>query len=571
MCWLPIATKEFYMQFVPRKIGGNRDFLWITMLLCLLILFALLSLGTREGFSDKLVELLLGRVPGKGGIPVWVRSNPFSIGGKNLIDQQVIDKIHDADNFQFYPYREVDYTMLDLPANNIWKQARLSDEAPSFQGIAVYQDDPLWAYGTEKIQVTDKLHIVMNRSFVQANLDYDTYKTSLKELLPSSLWHELPDEKQFYGSQKSFMWLNVGPKHDLLRVSINWLERIPIPGKIAYLFPLDIFHLLQVSHFYPSIIFYPESSGMKKSFRVKHVAIDKVINSIQIKQLEQNLDAQSEDSYGRYIFELENPLPRYIVNAYIQSMGILKNQYEIAQEIYADNAFQDTYWQLKVPCDKMPEFNLSHGDATKCAANEDYLVTHNIDAFIRGFVYIKDRKGLTLAVQKLKNLPDRPLLIPWIYSDALRRFGALIYLIDMISKPYIILFCFFLASLMFVQTATLISHRRHNYGIFLSKGIRQADIYLMIIYQITIALTIGTLLAIVLYNGMRHWINEKLIIAAKSFRDVLTLDHTDLLPLNEADIILCFGIEIAISWIILMIILYFMPLRKKTMPGDLLH
>ena len=567
--WFSFANKEFFTQFLPRKNDGNRDFFWLTTLLCLLVLFALLLLGTREGFSEKLVELLLGRVPGKGGIPVWVRSNPGSIGGKNLINQDVIHKIHLTKNLSFYPYREVDNFMIELTNKNIWKPAHSFIEAPKFRGIAVYKNDPLWQYAIPKEKEDTPFRLIMSRSIIKSNFNYHIYKQSLRNIIPKSLWLEIPDIKKFYSSQSSFMWLKVGPKKDLLKIPIIWVERIPVPGNIVFLFPLSHFHCLNVSYNYPKIEYFPESFIDKQSRRVKIVAVENSISDDQIKQLKHCLNASYDERYGRLIFRLKKNKPEYIVSACAESSGISADLFKVAQYVNADNISQMS-WNINIPCRKVPDHILEMNEFDACTDNKKFMISRKIDGFIRGFVYLKNRNDLSDAVHQLKNIENNPLLIPWIYGDALRRFGALIYLIDIISKPFVVFFCIFLSSLLFVQIATLISHRRHNYGIFLSKGISHLDIYMIVFYQITIALTIGTGVAYGCYIAIRNWLNEKLIVASQLFSDVLTLETPDLLSIKTVNIVICFGLELLISWLIVIIILYYMPLKKKTMPGDLL-
>ena len=123
--WLPSAFNELRMQFSIKRQPSDRDFLWLTLLSMLVLLFALLMASTRDGLSERMVDLLLGRVPGHG-IPVWVRANPYTSGGKNLIDTQIVNamgapglqsekKMPYVPGLRIYPYAEMDHVTLALP------------------------------------------------------------------------------------------------------------------------------------------------------------------------------------------------------------------------------------------------------------------------------------------------------------------------------------------------------------------------------------------------------------------------------------------------------------------------
>jgi len=577
--WLPIATKEFFMQFSLKRQPTNRDFLWLTLLSMLVLLFALLISATREGLSERMVDLLLGRVPGHG-IPVWVRANPYTVGGKNLIDSSIVKQVNSMGTKGFseiyipglriYPYQEVDHISLSLPGDGLWHRHPNDPESPGFEGIALTSDDPLWKFAANNDQVTP-LTIVLNRSIFKSYFKYDTYRKKLETLLPSPLFQKVPSKDTFLLSDKTILWLLVGSVKDLLRLEVIWVDRFPIPGKFAYLFPWNQYQALEKAYQYSNIRYFPEVGTNQRQQRAKTLYLKNQISSYNRDTLAQCLGGKIINKRGQFYMEFQRPMPEFWVNACVDDLGIDASQIRIAHPVAGDTIHLKSFDQIALPCAKLPKDLLPFDAQDKCKDNPEYQFIQTLPGSPRAFVYVPDRGLLNTAIANLKDMDQKPLLIPWIYADALKRFGALIQIIDILSSPYLVLFILFLVALFGVMIATLIGHRKHYYGIFLAKGMERRDIYGMLLFQIGMTLVIGLIAAAISIQSVRSLINAHFLEASKSFYDVMPLKTPDLLPVSLQHHVFVFCAGMLIAWLLTLLILYLLPLRMNTMPDDLLE
>jgi hypothetical protein len=580
--WLPVATKEFFMQFSFKRQPANRDFLWLTLLSMLVLLFALLMSATREGLSERMVDLLLGRVPGHG-IPVWVRANPYTSGGKNLIDSSIVKQVNAMGAYQgrnvannrvpglrIYPYHEVDQISLSLPGDNIWRKHPHDPESPAFEGIAVTEKDPLWIFATKPF-IKKPLTIVLNRSIFKSYFKYDAYRERLERLLPAPLFQKIPSKSNFLFSDKTQIWLLVGSVKDLLMLDVIWIDRLPIPGKFAYVFPWNQYQALEKAYQYSNIRYFPEVEPKQKQQRAKTIYLRKDVSSYNRDQLSKCLDGSMIRKRGQFYIEFKRPIPEFWVNACVDELGIDATNVRIAHPITGDTIHLKTFDQIALPCRKVPEDILSFEAQDKCKENPAYHYIQVLPGSPRAFVYVPDRGLLNTAIAKLKDMDQKPLLIPWIYADALKRFGALIQIIDILSSPYLVLFILFLVALFGVMIATLIGHRKHYYGIYLAKGMGRLDIYGMLFFQIGLTLVIGLIAAAISLQSIRYLINVHFVEASRSFSDVMPLKSPDLLPVSFYNHIFVFCAGMLVAWLLTLFILYLLPLRTNTMPDDLLE
>ncbi|MBF0450745.1 MAG: ABC transporter permease [Candidatus Magnetomorum sp.] len=590
--WLLVAKKELFMQFSFKRQPSDRDFLWLTLLSMLVLLFALLILSTRDGLSERMVDLLLGRVPGHG-IPVWVRANPYTKGGQNLIDTKIIHQVNalgiDTDpsspgkentpyfqGLSIHPYQEVDHVTLSLPGDTLWDRHGHDPESPRFEGIAISQTDPLWEFASgiylqNHASAPGNFCIVLNRSIFKTYFHYDDYQASLKKLLPEPLFREIPDKDSFFNDKKkNHIWLFVGITKDLLRLDVIWVDRFPIPGKFAYLFPWHHYHALEKAYQYANIRYFPEVSNLSQKRRVKTIFVRKDVSSEQRDRFSRCLNGDLATKRGQHYISFKREIPEFWVDACAKDTGINGQHYRIAHPVTGDPVRLVSFDTIELPCGKLPKEKLTAEAQDQCILNPQYMFAQTLPGSSRAFVYVPDRGQLSSAISCLKNMEQKPLLIPWIYGDALKRFGALIKIIDVLSSPYFILFILFLIALFGVMIATLIGHRKHYYGIYLAKGMGRRHIYGMLLFQIGMTLSIGLVFAAITLQNIRYLINRHFISAAKSFSDVLPLKTPDLLPISFQNHLYAFSAGLLIAWVLTLLILYLLPLRTRTMPDDLL-
>ncbi|MCP4349687.1 MAG: FtsX-like permease family protein [Desulfobacterales bacterium] len=129
---------------------------------------------------------------------------------------------------------------------------------------------------------------------------------------------------------------------------------------------------------------------------------------------------------------------------------------------------------------------------------------------------------------------------------------------------------FFILSFLSIQIGILIGHRRHNYGMFLAKGMEWKQIYLMVWFQLFIATVMGTATAFATVRISASYIQNAVKPVAFAYRDTLNMADFNLLPLTYGNYIITSLIVFSVSCMLATVILYLMPLRQRTHPAVLL-
>ncbi|MCP4701485.1 MAG: ABC transporter permease [Gammaproteobacteria bacterium] len=632
--WVCLASKEFWLPFRHwRHCPGGRDFFWLTALLVLVFIFALLLWGSKEGLTNRFVDVLIGNVPGHG-IPVLVKHNPYNLRrldriGEGTAEQVAQLKEDKIPGLSFHPYAEV--AGLRMPGEGLWHEKE--QDIPAFAGLAVYEDDPLWRYAVSD-NGTPALYMAASRSLMKKYFRYAIYLKRLKERLPVPLWEALPSEKSFYASEHGKLWLNVGVSEtELLPVRFKWMDRLPIPGDFVYLFPIKTYRALTLTHFYPKLRYFPESvkaAGKDGGVRYREARLNKELDARKVEafaacmKIENGITA--EELRGRrndFLIKFKKfalpPRPGFLIRACAKQSGIASAACKPANpavgdafreieeeapvsclrwpqtllrskeerticakviEVYrATGSIQDEFISRKLPsvelpCSKVPEL-LTEKERKECDGNSRFPVNKRVFMlegleFTRGFIYVPGRSLLGKTVKELRKLEGRPLAVGTLYENSLRRFSALSNILDKLSNPYALTFIVFLAILIWVQLATLIEHRRQVYGIFLAKGMSGRYIHYMLYFQTFLATLLGFGAAGVVFTCMRVWLEQSFSSVVRQFNDVLTDDGLGLLPLSWQEYGMIFVTVLATAWISIWVLLFIMPLRKNTTPASLL-
>ncbi|MCP4697259.1 MAG: ABC transporter permease [Gammaproteobacteria bacterium] len=368
---LGLAWKEFWRSF--KRFG---EFFWLSVFMALILSFALLIKGSSEGLKSQFVDILLGRV-GDHGISIWVRPNPFRQGFQRFLDPWVLDQVRQLDReaeeggipgISIHPYRLVDNTVLGLPADGeqnathsfqreaekneffsksdngrgqasrIWRSVDESDPFEiRFQGIAVYEEDPLWQT-LSKGEPASGLVLILNRGLLREEgyFNYAAYLEALKNRLPKPLFRELPASAAEFFSDAFHgpLWLEVSgsQKRELLPMRIIWTDRIPVPEKFAYLFPMSAFHALREGHSLAGLRIFPEADLDDVESRARKIGLKKRLSFAQISQFAQCVDTPL--SWGN----LSTPIPKDKVTACASKVRLTEEDYTVFHEPKEDGS-----------------------------------------------------------------------------------------------------------------------------------------------------------------------------------------------------------------------------------------
>jgi hypothetical protein len=369
--------------------------------------------------------------------------------------------------------------------------------------------------------------------------------------------------------------VTIGFRKELLPFKVTWVKRFPVIDKIAYIFPLTTYHALKAAHDFPELRYFPEAYR-ESGTRVKQILIE--VNQEQetpehksvYDEFVSKLNGEQLDYRGDILITFKHPLQKSWIDAYAKQYQM---KYEVMETIHGDTIKHDA-GTLLLPCGRLPNEYLKDLQFTACTGDMSQPVEFDVTARGSGFhhalVYVPDRTLLSIAADKLEEVNDQALSIHPSYQDALNRFGFLSKMLDALEKPYTWLLGIFLIAFLGIQMATLIGHHRHRYGIFLAKGMEWWQIYVMLWLQICMAMLLGMSVALCVIIGTSIFLQSAVKSVASTYVDTLSIADLNLLPLTFTDYLAVAVVVLCIALFLTTILLYFLPLRRRTHPAMLL-
>ncbi len=610
--WIKLGWKEFWLPFLYWKKNegcpGGRDFLWLSIFMALILILMLLLYASREGLLNRFVDVFLGNVPGHG-VPITVTTSIISRGGVNFIDSSVLAEIESLGkagknkekakikDLKVHPYRTIEQgdLYIELPDNKIWKNRLENGKkiGPDFKGWAVYADDPMWSQNPDSEPLST--HIIMSRAlFKEQYFDYKAYHNALKNELPDEIFKTIP-EKVDKDQEKPLdeLWLRLNlltpdckdisspckivSRKELFPCKITWVDRFPVIDKIAFLFPLSTYHALKTANDNPFLRYFPEAKGQGKE-RIKEIGIERYPGEEETqflkktglcRKLASKLGAREiiEGRGGDIRIKFKYPVRKSWFDAYARQYNI---KYLVSETVSGDKiGYKDG--KLILPCERLQSEYLGNISCSEESHPPVYLdATAKGYGFFQVLVYIPDRTLLSAAKDELKKVRDNALSIHPSYEDALNRFAFLSKILEALKDPYLLFLAIFIICFLGIQIGTLIGHRRHNYGIFLAKGMEYLQIYLMLWLQLFMATVLGTVFAWLGISVARIHLEGVIRPVSYEYKDTLNFRDFNLLPILWTDYIWASSIVFIIACILAFTILY-MPLRERTNPAVLLQ
>jgi hypothetical protein len=560
-------------------------------MMVLIFVLSLLITGSRAGLLERMVDTLLGRVPGYG-VPIWLTSE-LSLG--EAIGRQNLKRLsaHDLSYYHIHPYREVQPADVSIPGVH----GKKNEKTEKIRGWAVYPSDPLWKRAVQENSVQDfkngreiglPLEIVLDKKIFAQEFNSRTYWEALKGKLPHFIFQSLPvpvSETDHLSSLKNnIIWLKIktgwhADPYEYLPFKIRWSSnRIQALERLWFLFPLSTYHAIEIFQGIEGFYF-PESEG-KVQDRVKVLSIydpDQKYRPSDIHAFHRCLGHSTiKKNRDEYMIHLDaHPLARPWVDAcakqfdmtikgerYIPPPHINIDQTERSIALsYLNNGY--LHFPRGIPPFLKPfadniddthdtddtnnindiKNNTNHTNHTNHTLKKVDAVSYT-GGFHYVMAYIPQRILLMEAVKKItgitkKNingLEDIPMFyVHPTYRDALARFGFLSKIVDVFKWPTFLFFSLFVVMVLFIQLGNLVDHRRHHYGFLLSMGYEKKDIYLMIGAQITSCIALGFTLALVYVYFIRIFLNQTMGALLPQFLENMAfseIENIDLLPLT---------------------------------------
>jgi hypothetical protein len=592
-----LAWTEWYRSAV---LGGkpNCDFLWLTGLLSLTLILALLLYGGREGLLNKFVDVSVGYLEG-AGIPIWLTAESATGG----IDREVLQQVSSQLNLKLYPYREVECHEVNLPNQKCGDTNKIWDEtAVLFDGWAVTFDDPLWKMGlktqpTSNVNSNDTsglpLDIILNRSLFEQYFSCAVY---IEELQTKPLPFKIPTTATTQSDKLSCLadgtlWLDVKGNQELLPFRIHWQSHIPTMQKLAFLFPLNTLNTLKMAK-QTGIRYEPRlAQANQTTARVKELMIWQ--NGISDDTMATLLSCLQNPKKNANRFSMKRPLPKSWVIECAKQNGIpvLKKGQRLSPPFIQITAalpqkydFQyhdDDYLTLSCqgnstcqPCQALSGLTQRIPNSVACsqagtqAAKIDMIAANS--HYYRAFAYVTDRAELLDQVKKLKK--NKAFDIHPTYNDALVRFQFIDEIMGILEWVFVILFFIFLGLLLWVQVSIVINHRQHNYGILLAKGMSWEQVRRIVCLQMFISFVVAMFFAGLIAEGMQYLLDWRVesVATAERYIDHIVATQLDLLPLSFLwDYLLVGGIVLIVLGIITEVLLRRMILKRYLEPAYL--
>lgn len=533
--WQQLALLEWRRSTFQGK--QNLDFFWLTILLTLTLLLTLLLWGGREGLLNKFVDVSIGYVE-DAGIPIWLATNRIEGIDRPLLQQLATQPI------TIYPYREVEWHQISFPQQdeNIWQ-----DKAVPFMGWAVSSTDPLWKE-THAPENTIPLAIILNRRLFTQHFNCEAYIAALQK--PLALLN-IDDPKTCLANNTLWLEVKTGHTRTLLPFRIHWQPHLPTVQPLAFLLPLSTLNTLLLVNSTESLSYYPDLDGDRW---VKQLLLRTDTETVDAVMTNLSLCLPSATIRHRRV-TLATPLPETWLKRCFAEYGVipLKTDKQMTPYFKITEFLTIPYTltydnqqnQLTItcrqnancqPCTAIPSLQ---GKTQQCEAQRAVVdLFKAIGGYQRAFVYVEDRAILSTHLEKIKNFPPdqeaKAFYFHHTYDDALVRFkfiDKIMQLLELCFSPFFILF---IGVLLVVQIGMVITHRKHNYGILLAKGVAWRQIQWIIFLQLTMSFGVAISMTILMGEGMQTLLAAQLaqITTMPPYIDHIVTSGLDLLPLT---------------------------------------
>jgi hypothetical protein len=634
-----LAYTEFCRSFSLKQhqaIKGARDFLWLSLLIALVIVVASVAVLANSALMDRFSAVLLGKIDGAG---VPIRVGVHADQGVDGIDRAFLSCFDKGvtnksprvwlrrptcqaplEGLAVYPYWSVedDQGAIRLPNEEVWKR-NADGGTIRFDGWAVWDKDPIWRAalaqaGREQL-VSDEsaplpLTLVVSRARFAEHFDYNAYRRSIGNRLPSKYVQNMPMEMRL-PDDLTHLWLEVavGRIRELVRFEIIWVDSIAASQSLVFLMPAPTLAVIEESRRNPEMRYFPEGQGktIKRAGEQQNNRGTNVIGNIvltgyrngarDVEQLERELKPKFDCLQAQAVrrgMDLEVQAKTSMPMSWIADCGLEQASSGnpafntpawkwIPSELSGDKISADEDGYLVVPCRRLTSNALQQSQNQGCrptssSGNAGGAAVGRIDMYSGLFaanVYATDKAGLQETRSRLSSITTvngrQMMRIEPSYSAALARFDYIDRQVRFAGTPILFIGGLIILFALVNSLLLVVHNRRVNYGVMLANGMGYTRVYAVLCCQLLLSMIVATIAAALLLTVVVVMVDHLYQISGASAfgRAQLGVAEYGFMSFSQKDFTLAGGVLLSIALIIQVIlafVIYFMPLRPSTLP-----
>lgn len=294
---LKIAWIELRINILSfRDSPVPRDFLKALFFTFLFALALALSIGIYQSVPQRMMQILLGALPGSDAIPVRVRFHGDRLTALDAPTRRAFQNDARFAGLLLSPYRKVDFEQppVRLPnyalnpatrkpyASSPWNGMELKGLAIAAAGPA----DPIWNWAQRQngqkrpLKPFDRV-VIVNRHVFQKHFNYEKYRNFLVRKVGSdALMRFLPPVREVQKNLKALKSLLFLVSENRLygrlqNFRILWVDGLPLPGQAVFILPLSTYESYLAAWNRAGIRIFPEANG-NPSTRIQQINLEDI-------------------------------------------------------------------------------------------------------------------------------------------------------------------------------------------------------------------------------------------------------------------------------------------------------
>jgi len=586
--WNKIPTEYFLALTEWRRsfplMGGKGesrlDFFWLILLLTLAMSFTLVLIATKEGLTNRLMDVVLGYNKGYG-VPVQTIANYQRSDGLNDATlTQFTDKLNQYKSLaSAFPY-------IEIATNDFLSLPYSTKENHEFDGWAVKTIDPLLKENKSTLPL--QLQITLNERLFNRTFSCQKYTNAISTTLLSKdmpLFDKTKKTPKEACLSDNKLWLKItlNGHQQLVPFQVHWYSpRFPISKPVSYMISIPQYYQLGFLRGRKNI-FYNFKDPQDKTWinTLKYIK-----GSVAKEQSQTLLSCLRADikTWEKERLKMTDPVSIYFVKNCAEKANI--PFYKDIRFDLPENESEPDHYLTIYGANQLGGITFNQGFAQtlppcvdfdrQCKKNIKINIISNKIDYSGVVFYVTERTRVMEVIKKIKptlnndkvvkGQPDL-LVIYSAYENALIRFNFLKEIIDLLKSVYQVILGLLIGLLLGVQMGFIISHRQRFIAILTAQGMHFMGIFKLFLTQILLSMMVATFLTWSFLNLPTWYMQEKIIhiLGQNMYQDYISISPSglNLLPLESKHYAIVALIFFGICSILLFIFLK-LAHRKET-------